>query len=53
MQKINFIPPFSYEILQRYYKLAILGTLGIPSYDHQTLDRQLVEHSFLQDPPPH
>ena len=29
MQKINFIPPFFFEILQRYYELAILGNLGM------------------------
>ena len=33
MQKITFILPFFFEILQRYYKLAILGILGMPSYD--------------------
>ena len=33
MQKTNFIPPFFFEILQKYYKWAILGTLGIPFYD--------------------
>ena len=35
MQKINFIPPFFFDILQRYYKRAILGTLGMPDYDQQ------------------
>ena len=33
MQKINFILPFFFEILQRYHELAISGTSGIPSYN--------------------
>ena len=33
MQKINFIPSFFLEILQRYHKPDILGTLGIHDYD--------------------
>ena len=33
MQKINLIPPFFFEILQSYYKIALLGTLGMPGYD--------------------
>ena len=33
IQKINFIPPYFFEILKGYYKLAILGTLGMPGYD--------------------
>ena len=33
MQKIYFIPYFLFEILQRYYKLAILSILGMPGYD--------------------
>ena len=33
VQKINFIPPLFFEILQRYYKLAFLGILGILGYD--------------------
>ena len=30
IQKINFIPSFFFEILQRYYKLVFLGTVGWP-----------------------
>ena len=33
MQKINLMPPFFSEILQRYYKLYILGVSGMRSYD--------------------
>ena len=33
MQKTNFIPTFPFEILQRYYELAILVILGMPGYD--------------------
>ena len=33
-QKINFILPVFLEILQRYCKLVILGTLGKPGYTH-------------------
>ena len=29
MKKFNFIPPFFFEIFQRYCKLAILDTLGM------------------------
>ena len=35
MQTINVIPPFFLEILQIYYKLVILGTLGMFGYGHQ------------------
>ena len=45
MQKINFIPPFFFEILQRYYKLAISSTWGMPGYDQQKQYYQLVENS--------
>ena len=31
------MPPFSLEILQRYCKLVILGTLGVHGYGHQKL----------------
>ena len=30
-QKINFIPPFFFEIQQRYYKFVIMGTLDTTS----------------------
>ena len=29
-QKVNFITSFFFEILQRYYRFAIFGTLGMP-----------------------
>ena len=45
MQKINFIPPFFIEVLQRYYKFAILGTLGMLGYDQWKQYCQLVENS--------
>ena len=35
IQKLMFIPHLFLEILQRYYKLIILGTLGTPSHTHQ------------------
>ena len=35
-QKINFIPSFFFEILQRYYKFPILDTLSMPGYDQFT-----------------
>ena len=35
MLKINFTTLFLLVILQRFCKLAILGTLGITSYTHQ------------------
>ena len=34
MQKIIFFPHLFREILQRYYKLIILGTLGTPDHAH-------------------
>ena len=43
MQKINFIPPFFFEILQRYYKLAILGTLDMLGYDQYKWYYQFAE----------
>ena len=33
--KIDFISPFFLNILQKYYKFGMLGTLGILGYDHQ------------------
>ena len=35
MQKIIFIPALFLEVLQRYYKLIILGTLGKFGHTHQ------------------
>ena len=35
MQNITFIPHLFLEILQRYCKLVILGTLGTPGHAHQ------------------
>ena len=37
MRKIKYITHLFLEILLRYYKLVILGTLGMPSNAHQTL----------------
>ena len=45
MQNLNLIPPFFLEILQRYYKLAILGTLCMPAYHHQK--RIILEKLYL------
>ena len=42
MQKNKFIPHLILMILLRYYKLIILGTLGMPGYGHQTGWYQLV-----------
>ena len=44
MKQINFIPPFFFEILQRYHKLVILGTLGILGYGHQKQWYKVVEN---------
>ena len=35
MQKINFIFNFFFDILKRYCKLTILGTLGMLDQPHQ------------------
>ena len=35
--KIDFIPPFFVEILSKNYKFGVLGTLGMPDYDHQKM----------------
>ena len=32
--KINFIFQVFLKILQRYYEVIILGTLGVPGYTH-------------------
>ena len=42
MQKIAFVPHLFLEILQRYYKLAILGTLCTPVHTHQKQYHELV-----------
>ena len=42
VQKINFKPHLSLEILQRFCKHVILGTLGISGHAHQKLKSQLV-----------
>ena len=44
MQKINFIPPFFLEALQRYCKLVILGTLGMSGYGCQKRWYHFVEN---------
>ena len=38
MKKIIFIPHLLLVILERYYKLAILGTLGEPGHTHTKSD---------------
>ena len=43
-QKINFIPSIFFEIMQRSYKLVILGTLGMTGYDQYKRYYQLVEN---------
>ena len=45
--KTKVIPPFFLEILQRYCKLVILGTLSLPGYGQQKLWYQLVEDVYL------
>ena len=35
MQKNIFIPHLFFEILKRYCRLTILGTLGMPGHPHQ------------------
>ena len=47
MQKIIFIPALSLEILQRDYRLIILGTLGKLGDAHQKLWHQPVENSYI------
>ena len=42
-QKINLILHVFFEILQRYCKLVIFGTLGIPGYAHPQWCYQLEE----------
>ena len=34
-QKINFIPHFFLKILERFYKIVILGVLGTTGHVHQ------------------
>ena len=47
MQKIIFIPALFLEILQRYYKLIILGTLGMFGHTHQKQWHQQVENFYV------
>ena len=49
-QKINFILHVFLEILERYCKIIILGTLGIPGYAHSKWYYQFVKnfHVYLQ-----
>ena len=42
--KIDFIPPFFVEILPKNYKFGVLGTLGMPGYDHQKWWSQFLEN---------
>ena len=46
MQKINFISTFFFEILQRHWKLAIFGTLGMLGHSHQNHSLNL-DRSFI------
>ena len=46
-QKIIFIPALFLEILQRYYKLIILGTLGKLGHVHQKQWHQTVENFYV------
>ena len=43
-QKINFILHDFYEILQRYCKLVVLGTLGMSGYTHPKRYYQFVDN---------
>ena len=43
IQKMKFIPHLFLEILSRYCKLAILGTLAMPHYSHQ---KQQYQHEW-------
>ena len=46
MQKIKFIPYLFLEILQRYCKLVILATLGVPGNTQQKRYQLLIENSW-------
>ena len=46
-QKIIFIPALFLEILQRYYKLIILGTLGTFGHTHQKQWHKPVENFYV------
>ena len=50
MYKTMFILHLFLEILQKYYKIVILGTLGMSGHIHQKRWRQLVGNSdaYLQ-----
>ena len=45
MQKIRLVPPLFLEILQKCYKLVILGTLGTTGHANQMIGNSDV---FLQ-----
>ena len=47
MQKIIFIPALFLEILQRYYKLIILGTFGKLGHTNQNQWYQPVENVYV------
>ena len=47
MQKIKFIYIFFFEILQRHFKLAILGTLGMLDHPHQNHSINLYQALML------
>ena len=47
MQKIIFIPQLIFEMLQKYCKLVILGTLGTPGHAHQSNSTNLYQTLIL------
>ena len=47
MQKIILIPALFLEILQRYYELIILGTLGKLDHTHQKQWHKLVGNFYV------
>ena len=47
MQKIKFAPSFFLGTLQKYCKLVILGTLGMPDYGQQNDGISLQKNGYL------
>ena len=47
MQKINFILHIFLETLERYCKLVILGTLGMPDFAHPKWYYELAENVYV------
>ena len=50
-KKIIFIPSLFLEILQRYYRLVILGTLCMLGHTHQKWKQQLLGNSDVYSKP--